>query len=58
MQTPEWFRSKDCDHPLSERIVVNECEERCRKCGERFFLVAVSYLKERKWLDGPKRKTD
>jgi hypothetical protein len=51
MQTPEWFRSKDCDHPLSARIVVSECEERCRKCGEGFFLVAVSYLKERKWIE-------
>ncbi|MFA5377513.1 MAG: hypothetical protein WC455_17310 [Dehalococcoidia bacterium] len=49
---PIWFKSKDCDHPLSARIVVSECEERCRKCGERFFLVAVSYLKERKGIDG------
>jgi len=48
---PEWFASKGCTHPLSQRIIVNDHQEKCRKCGERFVLIAVSYLKERKWLE-------
>jgi len=48
MPKQEWFKTGKCDHPLSERIVVDSSQEMCKACGERFWLVAWSWLKKGK----------